>query len=203
MKRLRIATENAHKLREFRQMLEPLGYDVHGAAGLTGFNVIEDGETFADNALKKARALCELTGEAAAADDSGLVVDALGGAPGVQSARYSGVSGPGQDAANRHKLLGELAGVREAERTAHFVCALVYLEPGRAPLVVEGRCEGVVGFEERGTNGFGYDPLFVVEGKGGRTMAELSPEEKNRVSHRGRALRALLAALQNQTLPKR
>jgi XTP/dITP diphosphohydrolase len=195
MKSLRIATQNAHKLREFREMLEPRGFVVHGVDDLPGFAVVEDGETFAANAVKKARALCELTGEAAVADDSGLVVDALHGAPGVHSARYSGVDGPEKDAANRRHLLAALSGIPDTRRTAHFACALAYLEPGGEPLVVEGRCEGAIGHVERGSGGFGYDPLFLVREHPGRTLAELSSAEKHAVSHRGRALVALLEAL--------
>ena len=195
MKHIRIATKNLHKLREFREMLEPLGYEVAGTSRIRGFDVVEDGATFRDNAVKKARALAELTGEPAVADDSGLVVDALGGGPGVHSARYSGVDGKHKDAANRKKLLEALASVPDEKRAARFVCALAYVVPGREPLVVEGRCEGVIGHEERGSGGFGYDPLFVVRDHGGRTMAELTPDEKNAVSHRGRALQALLIGL--------
>jgi XTP/dITP diphosphohydrolase len=193
--RLRVATQNAHKLRELREMLEPRGWQVLGTEDIPGFEVVEDGATFRDNAVKKARALCERTGEAALADDSGLVVDALGGEPGVHSARFSGVDGAGKDAANRAKLLSVLAAVPDPERTARFVCALAWIEPGRDPLVVEGRCEGAIGHVERGGGGFGYDPLFLVREHPGRTMAELAPAEKNAVSHRGRALEALLLAL--------
>jgi XTP/dITP diphosphohydrolase len=176
-------------------MLEPLGYKVVGTRGMKGFDVVEDGATFRENAVKKAQALADLTGEPAVADDSGLVVDALGGAPGVHSARWSGVNGPGKDAANRRKLLAELAHAPDEKRTARFVCALAYVTPGRPPLVVEGKCEGTIGREERGTGGFGYDPLFLVREHPGRTMAELAPAEKNAVSHRGRALEALIIGL--------
>ena len=191
-RRLRVATTNAHKLRELGEMLGPLGYEVLGAG--EGFEVVEDGATFADNAVKKARALAAATGEPALADDSGLEVHALGGAPGVHSARYAGESGPTRDAANRTKLLAALAGVPDGQRAARFVCALAYLEPGREPRLFRGTCEGVIGHEERGTGGFGYDALFVLPERG-RTMAELAPEEKNAVSHRGRALAAFLAFL--------
>ena len=195
MKCLRIATQNAHKLREFREMLEPLGYTVLGTEGLDGFAVVEDGATFAANALKKAAALTALTNDAAIADDSGLVVDALDGAPGVHSARYSGDDTPDRDAANRRKLLAALADVADERRTARFVCALAYVTPGGAePLIVEGRCEGMIGRLEQGDGGFGYDSLFVVPAHG-RTLAQLSPTEKNALSHRGRALRAFLVAL--------
>jgi XTP/dITP diphosphohydrolase len=194
MKTLRIATQNQHKLREFREMLEPLGYRVLGLEGITGFDVVEDGETFAANAVKKAQALEHLLGETAVADDSGLVVDALGGAPGVHSARYAGVEGPQQDAANRRKLLVQLAEVDNPRRTARFVCALAWIEPGRTPVVVEGRCEGTIGRVERGAGGFGYDSLFIPQGQA-KTMAELPASEKHKQSHRGRALAAWLDVL--------
>ncbi len=194
MKTLRVATTNAGKLRELRQMLEPLGISVLGVDDLPGFDVEEDGATFEENAVKKARELCQRTGEPAIGDDSGLVVDALGGRPGVHSARYSGVEGAGRDAANRVKLLAELADIPDARRSARFVCALAYAEPGAEPRLFRGEVEGRIGRVERGTNGFGYDSLFIVEG-GKRTAAELEPNEKNRVSHRGRALAQLLAAL--------
>lgn len=196
-KRLRIASSNAGKLREFREMLQPLGYEVLGLEDVAGFAVVEDGDTFAANALKKAAALVAATKEAAIADDSGLVVDALGGAPGVRSARYAGVEGAGRDAANRHELLRALAGVADPARTARFVCSLCYLVPNRAPLIFEGTCEGVIGREERGSNGFGYDPIFVVPERS-RTMAELPSPEKNALSHRGQALRAFLAYLRSE-----
>jgi XTP/dITP diphosphohydrolase len=194
VKRLRLASQNQHKLREFREILEPLGYAVAGLEGVRDYDVVEDGATFAANAVKKAQTLAQLTGEPALADDSGLVVDALGGAPGVHSARYSGVVGLEQDAANRRKLLDELQHVADAERTARFVCALAWVEPDGRPLIVEGRCEGTIGKLERGAGGFGYDPLFVPQGQK-RTMAELEPQEKHAQSHRGRALAALLTVL--------
>ncbi len=194
MKLLRIGTTNNHKLREFREMLEPLGFEVRGVEDLGDFDVVEDGDTFAANAIKKAQALVERTGAAAVADDSGLVVDALDGAPGVYSARYAGVEPPLHDAANREKLLVELRGVPDGERTARFVCALAHCRPGEEPEVFSGTLEGRIGHDERGENGFGYDSLFIVEGDT-RTSAELSPEEKNRISHRGRALQEFLAHL--------
>jgi len=194
MKILRIGTTNLGKLREFRQMLEPLGYDVRGLEDLPDFDVVEDGETFAANAVKKANALLSRTGEPAIADDSGLAVDYLDGRPGIHSARYAGVSGAGRNAANRTKLLGALEGVPEAERGAHFVCALAYCVPDAEPVIFFGELRGRIGVVERGDNGFGYDPIFIVEDDT-RTAAELAPLEKNEISHRGRALRQLLAYL--------
>jgi len=191
---LRVATKNPGKLRELREMLTPLGYEVRGVDDLPDFDVVEDGATFEANAIKKAEALLAATGEAAVADDSGLEVEALGGAPGVHSARYAEENGGDQDAANRHKLLEALHGVEESQRGARFVCALVYLAPGEEPQVFHGELRGRIGHEERGSNGFGYDSIFLVEGDT-RTSAELSPDEKNAISHRGRALRALLEVL--------
>jgi XTP/dITP diphosphohydrolase len=195
VKRLRVGTTNAGKLREFREMLAPLGFEVLGLEGVPGFHVDEDAPTFEGNAEKKARALSERTGEPALADDSGLMVDALAGAPGVHSARYAGVSGPDQDAKNRHKLLAALRHVTARERTARFVCALAYVEPKAPTRLFHGTLEGRIGFDERGSGGFGYDPLFELADSG-RTLAELSSAEKHAISHRGRALRAFLAALE-------
>ena len=194
---LRVGTKNPGKLRELSQMLEPVGIEVRGVDDLDGFDPVEDGDTFEANAIKKAMALLDLTGEPAVADDSGLVVDALGGRPGVHSARYAGIDGPEQDAANRVKLLEELQGVSDAERTARFVCALAYCLPGGEPVVFHGTFEGRIGHEERGDNGFGYDSIFVVP-EVGRTSAEISPDEKNALSHRGEALRKLLEYLKSE-----
>ena len=193
MSHLRIATTNANKLRELRQMLEPLGYQVDGIDDL-GLEIIEDGDTFAANAIIKARAVCNVTGEPAVADDSGLVVDALGGRPGVHSARYAGVQGADRDRANRVKLLEEMAPVADGERAARFVCAIAYLEPDRDPHIFRGTLEGAIGREERGNNGFGYDPVFVIPDDG-RTAAELPATEKNAISHRGQAIRAFVEFL--------
>lgn len=190
MKTLRIATTNHGKLREFKEMLEPLGYTVRGIDDLADFDVVEDGDSFAANALKKAQALLARTGETAIADDSGLVVDALGGRPGVHSARYAGVDGPNKDAANRAKLLTALKGIPDAQRQARFVCALAFCAPGEPPQVFNGTLEGVIGHQERGEHGFGYDALFLVPCYG-RTAAEISTLEKHNVSHRGQAVRAL------------
>lgn len=163
--------------------MKELGIDV---------DVEEDGETFAENALIKARALMERTGCATAADDSGLAVDALGGRPGVYSARYSGVHG--DDEANNQKLLRELQDVPEP-RTGRYVCAMALCRPGREPLVAEGVCEGEILREYRGEGGFGYDPLFLSADLN-RTFAEAGLEEKNAVSHRGRAIARLVEMLE-------
>jgi XTP/dITP diphosphohydrolase len=189
-----VATTNAGKLREFRQILEPLGFDVLGIDDLEGLDIVEDGETFADNALIKARAVSRATAAPAVADDSGLEVDALGKGPGVHSARYAGVLGPERDRANRIKLLEALAKVPHAERRARFVCALAWCEPGCEARLFRGELEGIIGTQERGNNGFGYDPVFIIPGDG-RTVAELPPGDKNAISHRGHAIRQLLTFL--------
>ncbi len=197
MTRLRVATQNQHKLREFREMLAPLGFEVVGVDDLDGFNVIEDGDTFEANAEKKVLAVVERTGELALADDSGLVVDALGGAPGVHSARYAGATGAGQDAANRKKLIEALRDVPAPKRSARFVCALAYATPGAKTIFFRGTLEGTIGHDERGHGGFGYDPIFVLPERS-KTLAELSSDDKHAISHRGAALRALLSHIKGK-----
>ena len=184
--RLVLATRNDHKLRELAQImlpieLEPLPADVTLPP--------ETGTTFAQNALAKARAAAAATGRAALADDSGIEAAALGGAPGVWSARYAGEHA--SDEENLAKLLAEVpAG---GDTRVAYVCAIAYAEPGGGERVVHGRCEGTLTHEPRGSGGFGYDPAFVPDDYPGdeRTMAELSPEEKDAISHRGRAARAI------------
>ncbi len=197
MSLIRVATGNPGKLREFREILAPLGFDVQGLEDFPGITIVEDGETFEANALIKANTIMNKTGSPAIADDSGLVVDALGGRPGVHSARYAGVDGPKQDAANRTLLLKELSSVPDAERSARFVCALAYCVPHQEPLVFRGTFEGSIGHQERGENGFGYDSIFLVQNDA-RTSAELSPAEKNAISHRGEALAQFIAHLKAQ-----
>jgi XTP/dITP diphosphohydrolase len=171
-------------------MLEPRGWAVEPLV----LTVEEDAPTFAGNAEKKARAALARSGLPSLADDSGLEVDALDGAPGVLSARYAGAGH--DDAANNAKLLDALAGVPDERRTARFRCALVFVDSDGTRLLAEGACEGRIGHVGRGTGGFGYDPLFLLaEDAAGRTMAELAPEEKNRISHRARALAKLAEAL--------
>ena len=190
--RLLFATNNAHKAREVKEILDGR-YEVLSLreAGIE-LDVEETGKTFAENALLKAEAVTKLTGCAALADDTGLCVDALGGAPGVYSARYAGEHG--NDAANVALLEENLRDV-PAPRTARFICAMALTRPGREPLVVEGRAEGEIIPECRGENGFGYDPVFLYAG-GEKTFAEMSESEKNAVSHRKRAAAALIAALE-------
>ena len=184
-----IATGNAGKVREFKRMLEPLGYAVFSQKekGIS-VDVEETGSTFAENALIKARAVWEQAHTAVIADDSGLCVDALDGRPGVYSARYAGEDAT--DADRNRKLLSELEGVEN--RSAHFTCAIAYISPEGQERVFEGICPGKIGFEPKGSDGFGYDPLFYWEDK---TFGEMSAEEKDAVSHRGRANRMLEAFL--------
>lgn len=195
--RLRIATTNAGKLREFNAALNPLGIVAEGpAADFPDFYVEEDGETFVANAIKKAEALLLRTGEPCVADDSGLEVDVLHGLPGVRSARYGEPFAPGanHDAANRAKLLEALQAVPTVQRTARFVCVLAYCAPNAAPALFSGVVRGTLTEREMGEGGFGYDPLFVPEGENG-TFAQLPLGKKNELSHRGQALRALVQHL--------
>jgi XTP/dITP diphosphohydrolase len=181
-----LASNNSGKLKEMRALLAGVGAEIvsQSEAGLK-LEAEETGVTFEENALIKARAACEALNEAAIADDSGLVVDALGGAPGVYSARYGGENCQ-SDADRVLLLLRNLTG--EERRTARFVSCIACVFPNGDVLTARGECEGEIGFEPRGTGGFGYDPVFVFP-ETGKTMAELTPEEKNAVSHRGAALR--------------
>lgn len=156
-------------------------------------DVVEDADTLVGNARLKAAAICAATGRAAVADDTGLEVDALGGAPGVFAARYAGEGVTYAD--NRAKLLAELAGVAEADRTARFTTVAMVVRPDGSETVVEGVCEGLIALVERGARGFGYDAVFIPVDGDGRTFAEMSDAEKNAISHRGRAFVALAAAL--------
>ena len=183
--RLVLATRNEHKLRELSGIMAP-----HELEALPeGVRLPpETGTTFADNALGKARAAAAATGRPAVADDSGIEATALGGGPGVWSARYAGDGA--SDEENLAKLLSEVP--EDGDRRVAYVCALAYVEPGGREEVVHGRCEGVLAREPRGSGGFGYDPAFVPDDyPDGRTMAELTPEEKDAISHRGRAAREL------------
>jgi XTP/dITP diphosphohydrolase len=192
--RLVLATGNAGKLREMREILAPWQVDVRSLAEFTASAADETGLTFVENALLKARFAAQAAGRPAIADDSGLEVDALHGAPGIYSARYAG---PGcDDAANNARLLRELEAVPDAGRAARYRCAMVYLRwpEDPAPVVAQAAWEGRIGRTPRGNGGFGYDPLFLVD-DGVRSAAELAPADKNQRSHRGQALRALVAAL--------
>jgi XTP/dITP diphosphohydrolase len=194
MKRLVLASANPGKLREMRALLAPLGREVISQAQLGISEAAEPHDTFLENALAKARHASRASGLPALADDSGLCVDALGGAPGVRSACFAGREGGREerDARNNAKLLASLG----AARKAHYRCvmALVRSAEDPEPLIAEGSWEGEIARAPRGANGFGYDPLFLVAGRG-LTAAELPEEEKNRISHRARAAARLLAAL--------
>jgi XTP/dITP diphosphohydrolase len=197
-KTILFATSNPHKLQEVSEILAPLGLSVVGLGSLKHAiaEPVEDQPDFSGNAILKARWYARHAECLAMADDSGLVVDALGGAPGVHSARYSGVAGPRSvvDPANNAKLLDNLRGVPDAQRTARFVCVLAVCDPQRTWALTRGTVEGRIIHEARGSNGFGYDPLFFVE-EMGCTTAELSSEAKHAISHRGRATRAMVEVL--------
>jgi XTP/dITP diphosphohydrolase len=193
--RVVLASGNAGKLRELAALLAPAGWDLVPQGALGVAPVPESGATFSDNALLKARHAARATGLAALADDSGILVDALGGAPGVRSARYAGDGA--SDAQNLARLLEELRAVPPAQRAARYQCVIVFLRgpEDAAPLVACGSWEGHIARAPRGTGGFGYDPVFVPAG-GERTAAELPAAQKNAASHRGLAARALLAQLE-------
>ena len=199
------ASNNAGKLKELRRILERMGHEAKSLRELgIDLDPEETGTTFAEHARIKAEAFCKASGLPTVADDSGLCVDALNGAPGVYSARYCGHHG--DDAANNAKLLREMANVPEEQRTARFVSAVCFLLPDGRELLVEGECPGSVAFTETGSNGFGYDPLFIpdrvglpdgttVENTARRSYAELADGEKDAISHRGRAMEKLDARL--------
>ncbi|MGY1451923.1 RdgB/HAM1 family non-canonical purine NTP pyrophosphatase [Streptomyces sp. SS8] len=189
--RLILATRNAHKVRELEAILSAAGLDLT-LVGADAYpevpDVKETGLTFAENALLKARTLARATAVPAVADDSGLCVDVLGGAPGIFSARWAGRHG--DDRANLDLLLAQLSDIDDPHRTAHFACAAALALPDGTERVVEGRLAGTLRREPAGAGGFGYDPILQPEGET-RTCAELSPDEKNAISHRGQAFRAL------------
>ncbi|TWI07924.1 RdgB/HAM1 family non-canonical purine NTP pyrophosphatase [Aerolutibacter ruishenii] len=197
--KLVLASGNAGKLAELNAILGESGFTLVSQSSLGVEDVPETGLTFLENALIKARHAARVTGLPALADDSGLCVDALGGAPGLYSARYAGVQADAE--ANIDKLLAAMNGMPEAARTAHFIAVLVLLRQADdpQPLVVEGRWEGLVLPARRGAGGFGYDPVFLDPGSG-QTAAELAPASKNRISHRGQALAQLKARLQALSL---
>lgn len=189
MKKIIFATGNAGKMKEIREILKDLDAEVLSMkeAGVEA-DIVEDGKTFEENAVIKAKTICELTGEIALADDSGLEIDYLNKEPGIYSARYMG-----EDTSYRIKnanLIGRLEGVPDEKRTARFVCAIAAAFPDGTVKTVRGTMEGRIGYEEAGENGFGYDPIFYLP-EYGCSSAELSMEEKNKISHRGKALRAI------------
>ncbi|MDQ0961506.1 XTP/dITP diphosphohydrolase [Streptomyces sp. B4I13] len=195
MTRLILATRNVGKITELRSILADAGlpHDLVGADAYPDIpDVRETGVTFAENALLKAHALARATGHPAVADDSGLCVDVLNGAPGIFSARWSGTHG--DDKANLDLLLAQLSDIADEHRGAHFACAAALALPDGRERVVEGRLTGVLRFAPTGTNGFGYDPILQPGGET-RTCAELTAEEKNAISHRGKAFRGLVPAV--------
>ena len=187
VKKIVVATRNVGKISEIRAILQEFSGTILPVTDIVpDFFVEEDGKTYRDNAIKKARAAAELTGSLAIADDSGLEVDALDGAPGVYSARFGGESLP--QAEKNTLLLRQLDGIHT--RSARFRCVIAVVIPNGVPRTTEGICEGIIGDHPQGTHGFGYDPLFFLP-EHGKTMAELSPAVKNSISHRARALAGL------------
>ena len=190
-----IATRNPGKLREIQAILSPLRLKILSLRDFPDIpEIIEDGQTFEENAVKKAGAVARQTGRTAIADDSGLAVDALQGRPGVFSSRYAGENAT--DTERYQKLLKEMAGIPPGERGAVFICAMAVASPDGKVQTVEGQCRGEIALAPRGTRGFGYDPVFYLPERG-KAMAELDPEVKNRISHRALALEKL-----KQVLPK-
>ncbi len=196
MKKLVLASNNAGKLREFQHMLAPLGIEVLTQAELGISEAEEPHGTFIENALAKARHVSRLSGLPALADDSGICVDALRGAPGVYSARYAG-DNPKSDQRNNEKLLRDMQDV--ADRRAHYYCVLVLMRDADdpQPIIAEGEWHGEIAKSERGSGGFGYDPLFWLP-EMGQTSAELSPEAKHAISHRGKAMKVLMRRLSSE-----
>lgn len=189
-----MGSANPDKVAEIASLLE--GFEVMPRPADMG-DVVEDADTLEGNARLKARAVCAAAGDAAVADDTGLEVDALDGAPGVHSARYAGADASYED--NVDKLLGALAGVAAPDRTARFRTVVMVVWPDGREIVVDGVCEGRIRFEREGSNGFGYDPVFEPLEAPGETFATMASDAKHQISHRGRALRALTSALQDLT----
>lgn len=191
------ASRNRHKIEEIEAITKKFGMHIvsRDDAGIPGFEIEEDGETFEENSFKKASEIMKICGRITIADDSGLMVDYLGGAPGVYSARFAGE--PGDDERNNDKLIMLLEGVPYKERRARFVSVITMVFPDGETLVARGECEGHILDTPVGENGFGYDPLFVPDGFQ-RTFAQLTPEEKNKTSHRAKALEKLEALLEER-----
>lgn len=186
-----IATKNKGKVKEFEQLFAKVGWTVRSLLDYPDIpDVIEDGQTFAENAAKKAETISNAFDQMVIADDSGLMVDALDGRPGIYSARYAGSDK--SDAANNEKVLLELQDVPNGERTARFVCTIAVARPNAKTIFYEGTCEGVIAREKAGANGFGYDPIFFIP-ELGKTMAQLTSKEKNERSHRSMAINKLFA----------
>ena len=190
MEKVILASRNAGKIKEIEQILSKYGMEVisRDEAGLPPFEIEETGKTFEENSYLKAKTIADLCGEIVIADDSGLEVDCIGGAPGVYSARFAGDGCTPAD--NNFKLLGLMKGIPQSERTARFVSVITMLFPDNTKLVARGECEGYISEKLRGENGFGYDPLFIPLGET-RSFGEMNGEEKNAVSHRGRSLQKL------------
>ena len=189
MKRLIFATGNQDKMREIREILAGDDVEVLSLKDLDlDVDIVEDGSTFEENAASKAKTICKMTGEIVLADDSGLEIDYLNKEPGIYSARYMGEHTSYVE--KNANLIGRLEGVPDEKRTARFVCAIAAAFPDGSVRIVRGTMEGRIGYEAKGENGFGYDPIFYLP-EYGCTSAELSREEKNRISHRGKALRAM------------
>ena len=199
-----LATNNMKKLAEMQRILSPLGINVVTAKmlGIILPEVVEDGDTFEANAKIKAESACKITGLPAIADDSGLCVDYLGGYPGIYSARFANIEIHGDECVDNEKnaddednnnlLLEKLQGVAESDRTAYYVCAISCIFPDGKEISVRGECHGIIGFERDGNAGFGYDPLFIINGK---SFGKYEGEEKDKISHRGKALRSLAEEL--------
>ena len=195
-RKLVVSTGNQHKVEEIKNILEGLSIEVVSKkdVGLGDLEVIEDGETLEENSLKKAKALAERLDYMVLADDSGLFVDILNGEPGVYSSRYAGEEG--NDKKNNNKLLEELQDIPLKERNAKFKTVIILITEDKESTIVYGECKGKVGFESKGKNGFGYDPLFTPDGYD-KTFGELGEEIKNKISHRAKALENLKEALKN------
>ena len=188
-----IATKNAGKAKDFERILKPYGVEVKTLLDFPSIEDVEEtGKTFEENAILKAEAISNKFNQMVIADDSGIMVDALDGRPGVYSARYAGEDK--NDEANNQKVLEEMTNVAEKDRTARFYCAIAVAIPNKPTITVNGTCEGSILFEGRGTNGFGYDPIFLVTSLK-KSMAELTPEEKNDISHRANAMKKLESQL--------
>jgi len=191
---LLIATRNNKKKRELQSILNTWDVKLLTLDDIEGMpEIVEDGTTFEENAIKKARIIAQLSGCITLADDSGLIVDALDGAPGVYSARFAGLEA--NDTDNNHKLFELMNGIAQDKRTARFICVIAVAAPNGLVKTVQGVCEGKIGLSGRGQGGFGYDPLFIPEGLE-KTFAELSDDEKNKISHRGQALQKAKGVLQ-------
>ncbi|NLJ58419.1 MAG: XTP/dITP diphosphatase [Tissierellia bacterium] len=195
MRRIILSSGNKHKINEIKDILKNMPFEVlsKNDLGYEDFDVVEDGRTLEENAYKKAKELQKLTKGIVIADDTGLFVDALNGQPGVHSARYAGERAT--YAGNNKLLLKNLQNVPEEKRTAYFKTVIVVIFEDGSKLTAEGICKGYIGFEEKGSNGFGYDPLFVVEGRD-KTFAQLTEKEKNQISHRANALKNLQSKLE-------